>query len=105
MRVFYVLLLCLIIGLILPSVISYYLGEYQADLGNCDTPTLLKLVDSFKLSICLMSIQKENGPAFHLNWPAQDLLEHLSLLDFVGRDSAISFIFLYVDDDYSFVFS
>lgn len=41
-RIFYVLLLCLFIGIILPGVISYYLGEYRADLGNCDTPTLYK---------------------------------------------------------------
>ena len=38
MRLVYVVLLCVLLGLILPSTISYYLGEYQADLGNCNTP-------------------------------------------------------------------
>lgn len=40
MRIVYVVLLCFVLGLILPIIISYYLGEYQADLGNCNTPTL-----------------------------------------------------------------
>ncbi|KAK4008039.1 maltase-glucoamylase, intestinal [Daphnia magna] len=39
-RVFYVVVLCAFLGLIFPTAISYYLGEYQADLGNCNTPTL-----------------------------------------------------------------
>ena len=40
LRVAYVVILIVIVGLILPMVLSYYLGEYRADLGNCDTPTL-----------------------------------------------------------------
>ena len=40
LRVAYVIILIVIVGLILPMVLSYYLGEYRADLGNCDTPTL-----------------------------------------------------------------
>lgn len=39
-RVFYVVVLCAFLGLIFPTAISYYLSEYQADLGNCNTPTL-----------------------------------------------------------------
>lgn len=41
-RAVYVLILLMIIGLILPMIISYYLGEYRADLGNCNTPTLYR---------------------------------------------------------------
>lgn len=43
-RIVYGILLIIIIGLIMPIIISYYLGEYQADLGNCDTPTLNRQV-------------------------------------------------------------
>ena len=40
----YVVVLCALLGLILPSIISFYLGEYQADLGNCNPPTIYKSV-------------------------------------------------------------
>ena len=43
-RLGYVALLCIFLGLILPSIISYYLGEYQADLGNCNPPSRYKSV-------------------------------------------------------------
>lgn len=42
-RLGYVALLCILVGLILPSIISYYLGDYQADLGNCNPPSRYKL--------------------------------------------------------------
>ena len=34
-RICYVIVLCVIIGIIAPILISDYLGNYQADLGKC----------------------------------------------------------------------
>lgn len=42
LRIAYVVILCIILGLIFPSLISYFLGDYQADLGNCNPPTIYK---------------------------------------------------------------
>lgn len=39
---FYIFIIFIILGIILPSLISYYLNDYQADLGNCNPPEISK---------------------------------------------------------------
>lgn len=46
LRVLYVVLVCLFIGVICPALISYYLSDYRADLGNCETPAKYRFVTS-----------------------------------------------------------
>lgn len=43
-RVFYVVLVCIVIGIVCPALISYYLGDYRADLGNCATPARYRCI-------------------------------------------------------------